>query len=108
MRNYVIVETRDLLETRDADWSGALACALNRKKANATVFLAENGVLAARAAYDAPILRQLMKKGVSVFADRFALEERGMALHDLAKGVEPAEIGMIASEMRAGATVLWR
>ena len=108
MRHYVIVETRDLLETRDADWGGALASTLNGKRADATVFLAENGVLAARAAYDAPILRQLVKKGVRIFADRFALEERGIALRDLAKSVEPAEIGMIAKEMSAGAVVLWR
>ncbi len=108
MKNYLIVETRDLLETRDTEWTGALACKLARNKAEATVFLTENGVLAARAAYDATMLRQCLKKGVRVFADSFALEERGIALCDLAKGVEVADIGLVTDRMIKGATVLWR
>ena len=108
MKDYLIVETRDLHDTRDADWTAALAVAFAKKRSKATVFLAENGVLAARAAYDAPMLVQLAKKGVKVFADRFALEERGISLNELAKGIEPAEIDFLAEGLAAGATVIWR
>ncbi|MEO1252973.1 MAG: DsrE family protein [Pseudomonadota bacterium] len=108
MKTYVIVETRDFIETRDTDCTVALAGGLAKKTKAATVFLAENGVLAARAAYDAPGLRQMIKKGVRVLADQFALAERGIAPGDLAKGVEPAEISFVADEMAAGAAVIWR
>ena len=63
MKEYLIVETRDLLESRDANWTADLACLYARKRAKTAVFLTENGVLAARAAYDAPILVQMAKKG---------------------------------------------
>ena len=66
MKNYLIVESRDFLESQDAEWTGSLATAINRKRHSAAVFLTENGVLAARATYDAPMLRQMIKKGVRV------------------------------------------
>jgi sulfur relay (sulfurtransferase) complex TusBCD TusD component (DsrE family) len=103
MNNFLTIETRDFIESRDSEWTGALAAELARHRADAAVFLTENGVLAARAAYDAPMLRQLMKKGVRIFADRFALAERGIADRDLAKGIQPADISLIA-----GVNVLWR
>lgn len=108
MKNYLIVESRDFLESQDAEWTGSLAIAINRKRQSAAVFLTENGVLAARAAYDAPILRQLIKKGVRIYADSFALAERGIGLRDLAKGIEVADIGIVADRMMDGASVIWR
>lgn len=108
MKSYLIVETRDLIETRDAEWTGALAAALARKKEEAILFLTENGVLAARAAYDSPMLRQLMKRGVGVFADRFSLAERGVTERDLAKGVELADAALVAEKMIDGVNVIWR
>lgn len=108
MTDYIMVETRDFLETRDTEWVSSLACRLNRKHDNAALFLTENGALAARAAYDAQPLRQLTKKGVRVFVDSFALKERGIDLRDLPKGVEIADIGFLTDKMAAGAAVIWR
>ena len=108
MKNCMIIETRDLIETRDAEWTGALAGSMARSASFVTMFLTENGVLAARAAYDAPMVRQLMKRGVKVFADRFALAERGIADRDLADGIEPADVALIAEHMCRGDMMLWR
>jgi hypothetical protein len=43
-----------------------------------------------------------------VFADRYALRERGIRDGDLAKGVKPAELDAVVDALEAGVSVMWR
>lgn len=108
MKRYMIIETRDPHEARDVDWMANLAADLHRKGASASVMLAENGVFAARAGGASPSLQVLADVGCPVFADRYALQERGIPESDLAPGVTPAELDLVIDALNAGASVLWR
>ncbi len=108
VKDYMIVETRDMMETRDSEWTGALATKLNQAGECAAIFLAENAVLAARAMADAPMIKQLVEDNVPIFADTFALDERGIASCHLTEGVRPSNISRIADKLIDGSTVIWR
>lgn len=108
MKPMLIVETRDPVEARDTEWMAGLAAAHRRNGHSTRVLLAENGVFAARAGASGNALPALLKGGVEVFADRFALVERGIRERDLAPGVKPAEIELVLAQMEAGGLVMWR
>jgi hypothetical protein len=108
MKRYMIVETRDPHEARDVEWMAELALNLARSGAPAALVLAENGVFAGRAGASAPALRKLIDAGCEVFADRYALRERGIRDVDLAKGVKAAELDIVVEALEAGVSVMWR
>jgi hypothetical protein len=43
-----------------------------------------------------------------VFADRYALRERGIRDADLAKGVKAADLDVVVDALEAGVSVMWR
>jgi hypothetical protein len=108
VKRYMIIETRDPHEARDVDWMANLAADLHRNGGAASVMLADNGVFAARAGASSSALQALADVGCPVFADRYALKERGIGEDDLAPGVTPAEIDVVIDALHAGASVLWR
>ncbi len=108
MTRYMIIETRDPIEARDVDWMAELAADLQRSGAQASVMLAENGVFAARSGAAASALRTLTDAGCEVFADRYALRERGIRDGDLATGVKAAELDVVLDALEAGVSVMWR
>ena len=108
MKSMMIVETRDPLECRDVEWSAALLSGLRKADVACTLMLAENGVLAARAAARSALLSGLVDGGVEVLADRFALAERGIADSDLAAGVAGVDLGVVIDRLAAGGAVIWR
>jgi intracellular sulfur oxidation DsrE/DsrF family protein len=108
MKSYIIVETRDPFEQRDTEWLAALAAGLKRDGARPVVMLAENGVFAARAAAASASLQTLTQAGVEVFADRFALRERGIRDGELASGVKAADLDLVVDQLEAGAIAMFR
>ncbi|GEM_PF-448575 len=79
MARYVFIESRDPFESRDTQFVADTAAALKQRGHEVTVFLAQNGVLAARRNARSSYLKQLTEAGVSVLADDFSLRERGIA-----------------------------
>ena len=108
MKRYMIVETRDPHEARDVEWMAELAANLERGGASAALVLAENGVFAGRAGASASALPKLIDAGCEVFADRYALRERGIRDGDLAKGVKAADLDIVVAALEAGVSVMWR
>ena len=108
MKPMLIVETRDPVELRDTEWMADLAVAHRRNGNSTRVLLAENGTFAARTGASAANVQALTKAGVEVFADRFAMAERGIRERDLAPGVKPAEIELVLAHMETGGSVMWR
>ena len=108
MKSWLLVETRDPSMCRDVDFTAALAAGLARKGEPATLFLAGNGVFAARAGSRDGDLRALLRGGVRVLADRSALRERGLEEADLIRGAETAELDVVLDALASGAQVIWR
>jgi len=83
--------------------------ALKLKKAgnDVTLFLLENGVLAARAGAEVDGLSAAVSAGVHVKADDFALRERGITAERLMSGVETAPLDVVVDHMAAGHKVIW-
>jgi sulfur relay (sulfurtransferase) complex TusBCD TusD component (DsrE family) len=107
MTSYLVVESRDPLESNGFARRSELAAALAADGASVTVFLVENGVIAARASARLGELEQLAKSGVAVLADEFSLRERGIAAVELAASVKPVALETVVEQMVAGARVLW-
>ena len=107
MPNYLMIESRDPFETRGFAHRCELALTLRADGAGVTLFLLENAVLGARQAARLRELDKLLKAGVRLLADEFALRERGMAADTLAPQVASASIDALIGELAGGAKAIW-
>jgi len=107
MERYVLIASRDPLTARDVDGFFGLAASLAARGHPLTVFLVQNGVLAARRIPAAAPLTRLAHSGVAVLADQFSLRERGIADDRLAAGIRTGDVGEVVDALADGARVLW-
>jgi sulfur relay protein TusB/DsrH len=108
MGKYVLVETRDPFDSADVDNSYQLAQGLAGAGDDVTVFLVQNGVLAARAGSAAADKLRLLTSATNVLADDFSLRERGIRADELAEGVTPAQIDDLVDLVApGGCKVIW-
>ena len=107
MAEYVLIESRDPYEYRDVDHYYDLASSLADAGNSVTVFLVQNGVLAARQGAEAGGLAAVIEAGVSVCADDFSLRERAIAMEQLVEGVRAAPLDEVVDALAAGHKVLW-
>lgn len=107
MASYLLIESRDPFESRGFAQRCGLASALVADGAQVTLFLVENGVLAARAAAHVREIQDLGRLGVAVLADDFALRERGITAAQLAREVQPSPIDALVVELERGAKAIW-
>jgi sulfur relay (sulfurtransferase) DsrF/TusC family protein len=93
MPSYLFVESRDPFESRDVEEGYRLVAELAAQQSPVTLFLVQNGVLAARQGARAAQFTVLAAHpGVTVLADTFALHERGMPTDALVSGVQASDI----------------
>ena len=92
MTNYIFIETRDPFESRDTQFLVDMATALKERGNDVTVFLVQNGVLAARLGARGSHLPPLSEAGVRLLADGFSLAERGIGEAELLPGVRQAGV----------------
>ena len=107
MTHYLIIESRDPFESRGFAQRCDLALALRADGAGVTLFLLENGVLAARHAAKLRELERLAKAGVTVLADEFGLRERGVAPAEVASTVTSTRLEALVGELTRGAKAIW-
>ena len=105
MTDYLLIESRDLLESNDVAYYLDLAKGLVDAGNKVTVLLVQNAVFAARPAAKAPALAALATAGVAILADDFALKERGIT--KLRDGVKAAPIDVVVDHLEAGHKTLW-
>jgi sulfur transfer complex TusBCD TusB component (DsrH family) len=105
MADYLLIESRDPFESNDVGYYYDLARGLAEAGNQVTLFLVQNAVLAARPLAESPALRSLVGAGVTVLADDFALQERGIT--KLLDGVRIAPIEAVVDHMEAGHKTLW-
>jgi sulfur relay (sulfurtransferase) complex TusBCD TusD component (DsrE family) len=107
MSKYVLIQSKSPWESGDVGWFYALARELGNAGGEVTLFLVQNGVMAARAgAKDAGFDRLLGDK-VRVLADDFSLRERAIDRSALKSGVKPGPIDEVVDLLAAGAKALW-
>lgn len=105
MAQYLLIESRDPFESNDVGYYYDLARGLADADNQVTLFLVQNGVLAARRSAHSAQLEELARSGVTVLADDFSLQERGIA--KLAEGVAAAAIDVVVDHLAAGHKTLW-
>jgi len=108
MATYVFIESRDPFEFGDTRFVADAAAALKQRGEEVTVFLVQNGVLAARAKARGSQISRLADAGVALLADEFSLRERGIAGNELASGVRASSIeGLVDLIARENAKAIW-
>ena len=93
MTKYIFIESRDPFESRDTRFVEETAIAVKERGHDVTLFLVQNGVLAARKG--AGRLGSLAEAGVTLLAYDLSLRERGIKAEELARGVHEAGIDML-------------
>jgi len=109
MASYLFIESRDPFEFRDVEESYGLAASMAAKGSAVTVFLVQNGVLAARQGAQAGQFASLASQpGVTVLADTYALQERGMDAEALTAGVKTSDMDALVDLLMVdGQKAIW-
>ena len=106
MGKYLLIESRDLFESKDVDYTYELASNLAKEGNEVTVFLVQNGVLSARSSPSTESTTRLTQK-VTVLADEFSLRQRGIQISDLIQGINPAKLDIVIDKLADGCKVVW-
>jgi predicted peroxiredoxin len=107
MAGYVFIASRDPWEGTEGLRVFELAASLAETRDAVTVYLTENGAFAARADAGERVLSPLIKAGVNILVDPFALQERGITRDRLVEGVIAAPIEQLVDLLADGAPSLW-
>ena len=107
MGKYLLIESRDPFDCGDVDYYYDLAKGLAASGNAVTLFLVQNGVLAARPSARSQALADVIGGGVSVLADDFSLRERGIAADRLIDGVAPAPLDTVIDHLADGSKAMW-
>jgi len=107
MSGYFLIESRDPFESNGPARLQALALGLAAEGRAVTLFLVQNGVMAARAGADARGLNQLAAAGVTILADDFSLRERSIPVRSLLGFVAPAAIAVVIDHLARGDKAIW-
>lgn len=106
MDRYLFIESLDPFDSNDVGHYQELAADLARAGNQVTLFLVQNGVLAARRGVSGG-LGALREHRVEVLADEFSLRERGIPEGRLAPGVRAAPLDVVIDRLADGWKVLW-
>jgi sulfur transfer complex TusBCD TusB component (DsrH family) len=92
MADYVFIESRDPFESRDTPFVTQTAASLRQSGKEVVVFLVQNGVLGARKDARISEIPQLAEAGVTLLADQFSLDERGIGQQELSQAIRRSSI----------------
>jgi sulfur transfer complex TusBCD TusB component (DsrH family) len=105
MNRYLLIESLDPFESNDVGRHWEMAVDLARRGNRVTLFLVQNGVLAAREGARNDVLHSVAAAGVEVLADEFSLRERG--IDRLMARVKPAPLDVVLDRLAEGCKALW-
>jgi len=107
MARYLIVETRDFSEYTSGQYIQKVARKLKEDGNEVTLFLVENGVIAARKGAEiGKGLVDLLSRGAKVFAEDISLKARGIS--QLTDGIAQSNMDQLADLIAEGSDkVLW-
>ena len=102
MAGYVLIAANDPGEGPEEQAVFELASSLAEARDQVSLYLTDSGVLVARLGDGERWLEPLLLAGVSVFADPFALAERGISRELMVSGVVPAPIELLVDRLQTG------
>ena len=105
MADYTLIESSDPFA--GDRFARRLAASLADAGNDVALFLVDNGTLAARAGCCDDWLAGLVKSGVTIYADEFALAERGITADRLASGVTVTSLATLVDHLAAGRKAIW-
>ncbi|MFY9268805.1 MAG: DsrE family protein [Candidatus Manganitrophaceae bacterium] len=107
MPHYLIVDSRDLTEYTNGRYIQKVASKLKEEGNDVTLFLIENGVIAARKGSEiGKNLTTLSQGGTKVLVDDISCKARGVA--QLAEGVAESTVDQLADLIAEGSDkVIW-
>ncbi|HLG22098.1 MAG TPA: DsrE family protein [Candidatus Manganitrophaceae bacterium] len=107
MARYLIVDSRDLTEYTSGRYIQKVAGKLKESGNDVTLFLIENGVIAARKGGEiGKNLSDLSKRGAKVVADDISCRARGIT--QLAEGITQGSVDQLADLIVEGSDkVIW-
>jgi predicted peroxiredoxin len=108
MVNYLFIECRDPFESRDVQFVAETALALKQRDNEVTLFLVQNGVLAARRNARGSHLPGLTNAGIRLLADDFSLRERGIQADEVLAGIQQSNIDALVDILvRENTRIIW-
>jgi len=107
MARYLIVDSRDLTEYTSGQFLQKIARKLKENGNEVTLFLIENGVIAARKGADiGKGLTELTRRGTRVLAEDVSCRSRGIS--QLADGLTQSNMDQLADLIAEGSDkILW-
>lgn len=105
MSTYFLIESRSPFDSVEVNHNYQLASDLAKAGNTVTLFLVENAVLAARKTAQIEGLSQLNQ--VSLLADDFSLQERGIQSEELTPNVQVQTINAVVEAMANGYKTIW-
>lgn len=109
MTKYVFIESRDPFESSDTQFVVETSAALKKRGHEVTVFLAQNGALAARKDAHRSYLLQLAQSGVQLLVDDFSLRERGIGAAELRPDIHESNIdALVELLIEKDVKAIWR
>lgn len=109
MQSYLFIESRDPFASRDVEHAYRLIGELATRGTPVTLFLVQNGVLAARRDADTGRFAALVTiPQVTILAETFALQERGIPADALRPGIQAADMETLVDLLMAdGQKAIW-
>ncbi len=105
MAKYFLIESQSPFDYPEVTNNYNLASDLAAAGNDVTLFLIENGVLAARSAVASQGLTNIAP--VKLLADGFSLDERGIDTTELGAGIEVSGVTSIVDAMSQGQKMMW-
>jgi predicted peroxiredoxin len=107
MASYLLLESQEPFESAEVPHHYQLAAGLKAQGNQVTLYLLQNGVLAARRSVQSEALSRLASSGVEILADDFSLRERGIPSSRLVSGVSVSSIDAVVDQLAEGRKALW-
>lgn len=107
MNKYLLIGSRDPFTSADAQNLYTMALELEHAGNDVSVYLVQNGVLPTRVGAKFAGFGAILGRGITVMADRFSLQERGIPQDALMNGVTASELDIVIDHMAEGAKVIW-
>jgi predicted peroxiredoxin len=107
MAKYLLVQSRDPLESAEVARDYELATNLAKGGNQVTLFLVQNGVLPARKGYKGGQLDAAAAAGVEILGDEFSLNERGIPRSAVIPSVRVSKLDVVVDQLAEGRKALW-
>ena len=107
MSAYTVIESRDPLESTGPEKTRKLAAELAEQGNDVTIFLVQNGVGCARRGVLDSEFESLKASGIRIYADEFALRERGIVENGMSAVVQSEGLETLLDQLTAGNKMLW-